>query len=965
MCLRISAVVFALLFGLPNLALAKDARVYFFGNSLINHLGGGDQTSVPYWLGQMAQEAGVGFAADGQWGFLRDFTRAGDPLANWSFAGVPSAWPGRTVPFEEADLTHIVVNPANFIQYQAPDVPYDGDNPEGVSALSAMLELLETRGGARPLLIYEGWAEMAAVTGRFPPRARGLRKYHAHNMGVYHDWYVTLLAQMRAAAPEARLRLVPVAQRLSQLLSAAPLKDVPVEALYLDDAPHGTPTLYFLAALILYPALYDSPPPAQMRLPETIHPLVANNLEGILAQIAALEGDETQAQAPPARPAPQGAVPEGQLENPSLAFGLDGISDWSTQHPFLNIMKTARPWVGHVDGNWGALQMEDLARRGLLDAHGYPRRLPAEAQVLESFVLTDQPPEATDMASRYRIRWKGEGRLTVRGRGQTTRGAPGASAQKNEIWFTYTPGEGLVSIAIESTDPNGTGAYIRDIEILREDHIPLYEAGAVFNPAWIERIANARSLRFMDWMITNGSPVTSWPSRPREAHFSYAWRGVPAELILRLANKVGADPWICMPHAADDGYVRAFAQLTQAKLDPRLKAYVEYSNELWNHIFPQTGWVAQKADARWNVQGDSWMQFAGLRAAEVMQIWSQVFDDEAKERLVRVMGVHTGWPGLEEPFLNAPLAVAEGLSAPRESFDAYAVSGYFGFDLGLEEEGLPAVRRSIAKSVARAKEGARATGLQRRALEEEIRDVKFDAAFREVAQMLSSGSFQELTETLWPYHAARAAELGMTLVMYEGGTHVTPHGAAIDDEELVAFFTAFNYTPEMGALYEALLRHWHALGGQMFNAFVDVAPPSKYGSWGALRHLQDDNPRWDALMAANAVLGAPARAPGTFLQGVTRIGGQGADDLLGSPEEDVLIGGPGDDRMVSGGGADHFHGGTGFDRVTLPGRFEAYQFFEHNGLIHARRGAVTSYLRDVELLYFDEEPTRKYRLSLK
>lgn len=36
----------------------------------------------------------------------------------------------------------------------------------------------------------------------------------------------------------------------------------------------------------------------------------------------------------------------------------------------------------------------------------------------------------------------------------------------------------------------------------------------------------------------------------------------------------------------------------------------------------------------------------------------------------------------------------------------------------------------------------------------------------------------------------------------------------------------------------------------MFNTFVDVSKPSKWGSWGALRYLSDSNPRWDAVVAA-------------------------------------------------------------------------------------------------------------------
>ncbi|MEQ3712369.1 hypothetical protein [Lentibacter sp.] len=458
MILRVWAVVLVSLLALPATLEARDAKLYIFGNSLINHLEGGDETTVPYWLAQMAKASGHDFAADGQWGFLRDFVREGEPISNWSFKGVKPAWNRDRTRFAEAELTAVMVNPANFIQYQWPDVPYDGDNPDGASPLSTLLKLMDEKVGARPLLIYEGWAEMAGVAGRFPPRARDLKKYHAFNMGDYHDWYVKLAEQTRAARPDADVRLVPVAHLLSQVLSEEPLNGVPVEDLYLDDAPHGAPTLYYLAAMAVYPALYGEAAPSSMALPESIHPLLRDNLAMVSARLFELaEGREAAAitpaivQAPKMQPAAFDA-PAGQLENPSLALGLDGVSDWSTQHPFLNIMKTARPWVGHVGDQWGAIQMDDLARRGLLDAHGYPTRIPAEASKLESFVLTDQPEEATDMAARYRIRWKGEGKLTVSGRGQTAR----TSESENEIWLSYSPGEGLVAVGIESTDPNGT-----------------------------------------------------------------------------------------------------------------------------------------------------------------------------------------------------------------------------------------------------------------------------------------------------------------------------------------------------------------------------------------------------------------------------------------------------------------------------------------------------------------------------
>jgi hypothetical protein len=44
-----------------------------------------------------------------------------------------------------------------------------------------------------------------------------------------------------------------------------------------------------------------------------------------------------------------------------------------------------------------------------------------------------------------------------------------------------------------------------------------------------------------------------------------------------------------------------------------------------------------------------------------------------------------------------------------------------------------------------------------------------------------------------------------------------------------------------------LLAGWRLISDQPFNAFVDVYSPGKWGSWGALRHLGDDSPRWQAL----------------------------------------------------------------------------------------------------------------------
>jgi hypothetical protein len=216
----------------------------------------------------------------------------------------------------------------------------------------------------------------------------------------------------------------------------------------------------------------------------------------------------------------------------------------------------------------------------------------------------------------------------------------------------------------------------------------------------------------------------------------------------------------------------------------------------------------------------------------VAGIWTEVFGADASRRLTRVIATQTDWPGLEAPLLEAPLHVAENPRnrPPAASFDAYGVTGYFGAALGGEKA--PLVRSWLGKPGALAKALA------------ELDDGRLSGD--------PAGSLRDLTTRLWPYHAKAARAHGLDLIMYEGGTHVVGQGEAAADPALTAFFIALNYSDGMGALTAKLLDGWRAVGGTLFTAFVDVAGPSRWGSWGALRHLDDDTPRWRALRAFNA-----------------------------------------------------------------------------------------------------------------
>ena len=103
--------------------------------------------------------------------------------------------------------------------------------------------------------------------------------------------------------------------------------------------------------------------------------------------------------------------------------------------------------------------------------------------------------------------------------------------------------------------------------------------------------------------------------------------------MIDLANARGANPWFCMPHLADDDYVRQFARLVKERLRPDLKAYVEYSNEVWNWIYPATHF-ADAEGKRLKLGDPAFGRYYSQRSVEVFRIWEE---ELGRDRLVRVL----------------------------------------------------------------------------------------------------------------------------------------------------------------------------------------------------------------------------------------------------------------------------------------------------------------------------------------
>lgn len=690
---------------------------------------------------------------------------------------------------------------------------------------------------ATQVFIYETWHSLKSGSGEAVSDDPGAHQPWAARIEADLPMWESLAAKANAARPEgaAPVRVIPAGQAMRLAAKAAGAGELPgiseISQLFSDDIHPNGKGLYLIAMTHIAALSGESPEglPAKLgRVWPSRDARISNELALALQRIAwaAVEAQQQRTAAAPVLENRAETAPQAKLtgvSNPNLALGLAGVHDWAVQQPFVDIMKTARPWTGHVGDQWGGMDHDALARDGWLNEDGWPNALPPGITGIATLVLTDLPEDTAGVAGHYILRWQGKGTLKVEGRAQGQRPEAGG------IGFDFTPGEGGVILTITETDPADP---IRNITLVRADRLAQLESGVLFNPDWLDRIRKTKLIRFMDWMQTNDSKLGRFEDSPKPSDYTWARNGVPVEVMVALANELDADPWFTLPHLADDAMVRFYAESVAEMLEPGRKAWVEFSNEVWNWQFEQAHWAEEQGKQRWQQDG-TWTQFYALRASEVAAIWAEVLPPE---RLVRVIATQTGYLGLEDTILNAPLVMAEGKPAPAESFDAYAITGYFAGLMVIDEK-LPMVKDWLAES-AKA-DPAQPLALATTRAAEELRDGRHSG--------LPEDTVQDLLMRMWPYQAEVAKKAGLKLVMYEGGSHLVGMGKAIEDAEVNAFLQHLSYSPEIATLYSEVMQAWAKLTDAPFNAFVDVYAPGKWGSWGAMRHLGDDNPRWQAI----------------------------------------------------------------------------------------------------------------------
>jgi len=494
---------------------------------------------------------------------------------------------------------------------------------------------------------------------------------------------------------------------------------------------------------------------------------------------------------------------------PRLGINLAGPADWNTELPFVDVFRMSRPWISQKKGaGWG--QGPELE----LDEHGWVKRLEPHcwAETLMCTIDGGHYP-----GGRYTVLYEGRGELEFGGAARVV------SRSEGRLLIEVDSNKGAIFLRLVATDPED---YVRDIRVIMPGFERSYRKEP-FHPAFLRRWQGVACFRFMDWMKTNGSPVRTWDGRPKLEDATFSARGVPVELMVELCNRQQADAWFCMPHQADDEYVRRFAGLVKARLDPRLKVYIEYSNEVWNNMFPQTRYSWQQAqrlglgpkERPWEGGG----MYYARRSVEIFKIWEDVFG--GRERLVRVLAWQSGNTWWMErivlPFEDA-----------WQHADALAIAPYLA--MNIPREG----RRPNAEQVAR---------------------WSVDEVLDYVENTSLPRSIQAIRAT-----KQTADKYGLALVAYEGGQHLVGVGGAQENEALTRLFHAANAHPRMGRIYGAYFREWTAAGGDLFCYFSSVGRWSKWGSWGALQYFDEDparSPKFMAIMRWAAACGQKVNLP--------------------------------------------------------------------------------------------------------
>ena len=489
--------------------------------------------------------------------------------------------------------------------------------------------------------------------------------------------------------------------------------------------------------------------------------------------------------------------------NAKLGINLAGIVDWSTEFPFVDLFKQSRAWF--VEG-------KEPASLGLeIDADGWVSQLPLGmvASTIISSLDNGHFPGGD-----YVILYEGEGEIKVPN-------YPYQSVELNQLASTgrllvnVNGQKGAFRLDIIKTNPQN---YIKNIRVIPKQLEATYQQNP-WNPAFLSRWQGVACIRLMDFMVTNNSPQMNWHDRPQPKDASYVPKGVPLELMIDLANRLNTEPWFCMPHQANDDYIKQFASIVKANLKPSLRGWVEYSNEVWNGGFQQNAY-AVKQGLLLKLAPQAWeaaCKYTAYRSVQVFNGWQQVFGPDfgldkgdKQTHFVRVLAAQAAYSGVAEQILSFEQAASQA--------DVLAIAPYLHFSIP------PNAEDGMTDKV--------------------VANWSLDKLFNHLSKVIVPMSVQ------WIQSNKKVADqYGLKLVAYEAGQHLVGVAGAENNGQLTQLFLKANADARMGELYTQYLNAWANNGGDLHCHYNSVGTWSKWGSWGLLQYYNDKpTPKFKAVI---------------------------------------------------------------------------------------------------------------------
>jgi hypothetical protein len=488
---------------------------------------------------------------------------------------------------------------------------------------------------------------------------------------------------------------------------------------------------------------------------------------------------------PATQPTPPTPLPPAMVfdEPPTLlGINLSSINSISREECFVDVMRYARHW-----GTTTKPYADNSAIPTTPD--GWP------TTDFGARMITDRP----NMAGMYRLKFTGPTTVSLKAWGAGLKNYASTMLPGDSGLASYTAD---VTIAPSTQPANldlafvGTAGKVRDVQLLRSGVET--SADGIFTRDFVERMQRFGVIRFMDWLGTNGSKITTWESGrvlPGDSR-------VDVETCVALANAAHRAPWLCIPYHASDDYVRKFGETVRAKLDPKLPCYVEFSNEVWNYIFEQGN--ANLADTRAAIAAGETFGSTDLNAQRFAHIAkraveiSKILGTDGRFRVV--LASQLGWsPPAWVPKMQLDY-VAKTFGPPKNFFYALAQAPYL--DLGKDAAGI-----SVGTKTDLTPEIVIATLAKR-------------------AAACGGGDYQRAFHTL-------AATYGLKSFAYEGGVDVT--GGQSSAAKIAA-----QRDPRIGPAVEDYLMAWNTAGGGIFNYFADASKYDVNGVWGLSEDSRDN-----------------------------------------------------------------------------------------------------------------------------